>query len=378
MFAQVTNPPIDPLRENHVMSLATCVGREQNVFNETLGHADRVLFSSPVLLYSDYQQLLALQEQNYKHVIFDLNYDADLGLKNAVDRLCKAAVAVAEQDNAVLMILSDRNISDTTLTIPAPMAVGAVQQVLVENKLRCDTNIIVETASVRDPHHFAVLLGFGATAIYPYLAYESLAQMVDDGAVQLSSHEMNINYRNGINKGLYKILSKMGIATIASYRCSMLFEAVGIGDEIINTCFKGVYSRIGGAGFQEIENDQVIATQQAWGKQHKPINHGGLIKYVHGGEYHAYNPDVVRSLQACTRSGKEMDYQEYAALVNSRPISSLRDLLVLKKTGQKTTALEVEPEENFYKRFDSAAMSIGALSQEAHEALAVAMNRLGG
>lgn len=378
MFAQVTNPPIDPLREHHVMSLATCVGREQNVFNETLGHASRILFSSPVLVYSDFQQLLALQKQNYKHVVFDLNYAPSLGLKAAIEQLCAAVIAVAQQDHAVLMILSDRNISAETLTIPAPMAVGAVQNVLVDNKLRCDTNIIVETASARDPHHFAVLLGFGATAIYPYLAYESLAQMIDDGALDLNVHQAMSNYRQGINKGLYKILSKMGISTIASYRCSMLFDAVGLHEDVVELCFKGVYSRISGASFEDFQQEHLRCSQETWSRQHKPIPHGGFIKYVHGGEYHAYNPDVVQSLQYATRSGEYSDYQKYASLVNNRTVTTLRDLLHLKKGKVSIDLAEVEPESNFYKRFDSAAMSIGALSQEAHEALAIAMNRLGG
>ena len=378
MFAQVTNPPIDPLRENHVMSLATCVGREQNVFNETSGHADRVLFSSPILLYSDFKQLLALEEKDYKHVLFDLNYDPKLGLKAAVDRLCEAVVEVARKDDAVLIVLSDRNISPTSLMIPAPLAVGAVQQVLVDNHLRCDTNIIVETASARDPHHFAVLLGFGATAIYPYLAYESLAQMVDDGAVELPFQQLCVNYRNGINKGLYKILSKMGISTIASYRCSMLFEVVGLSENVVNHCFRGVASRIGGADFDDIEQELQQTAKEAWGKQYKPLVHGGFIKYVHGGEYHAFNPDVVRSLQSYSRSGSEADYADYAALINERPVSSLRDLFKIKKAVKPLDISEVEDPANFYKRFDSAAMSIGALSQEAHESLAIAMNRLGG
>ncbi len=377
-FAQVTNPPIDPLRENHVMSLATSIGREQNVFNETLGHAERVMFASPVLLYSDFQQLLALQEKDYKHVFFDLNYDPELGLREAVERLCAAVVAVGKKDNAVLMVLSDRNISSSTLTIPAAMAVGAVQQVLVRNHLRCDTNIIVETASTRDPHHFAVLLGFGATAVYPYLVYESLAQMVDHRATNLSLQQLCINYRKGINKGLYKILSKMGISTIASYRYSMLFEAVGLSDEIVELCFKGVASRIGGADFLDIEQDLKANAGFAWEKQYKPLLHGGFIKYVYGGEYHAFNPEVVRSLQAYARSGDEKDYRQYSELVNKGSVARLRDLFQLKYPEKPLSLDEVEAEKNFYGRFDSAAMSIGALSTEAHESLAIAMNRLGG
>ncbi|MGL5304550.1 MAG: glutamate synthase large subunit, partial [Aeromonas sp.] len=224
MFAQVTNPPIDPLRENHVMSLATCIGREQNVFNETFGHAHRVLFQSPILLYSDFHQLLALEGEYYRHQVISLNFKPEEGLEAAINRICDEANTAAKS-GTVLLVLSDRDISADTLPIPAAMAVGAVQRTLVDNNLRCDANILVETASCRDPHHFSVLLGFGATAIYPYLAYETLAKQVEEGVLTLSLRQAMVNYRNGINKGLYKVMSKMGISTVASYRCSQLFEA---------------------------------------------------------------------------------------------------------------------------------------------------------
>ncbi|MDO2946800.1 glutamate synthase large subunit [Aeromonas simiae] len=376
MFAQVTNPPIDPLRENHVMSLATCIGREQNVFNETFGHAHRVLFQSPVLLYSDVNQLKALESEHYRHQVISLNYRPEEGLEAAIVRVTEEAKAAASS-GVVLIVLSDRDISPDTLPIPAAMAVGAVQRTLVDNNLRCDANILVETASCRDPHHFAVLLGFGATAIYPYLAYETLAKQVEEGVLKMSLRDAMLNFRNGINKGLYKVMSKMGISTVASYRCSQLFEAVGLSKSIVDLCFRGVSSRIAGADFADIQQDLHNLSQRAW-IERKPLNQGGLLKFVHGGEYHTYNPDVVRTLQEAVRSGNYADYKEYAKLVNERPVATLRDLMVL-KTGQTPLPVEqVEPAQDLFKRFDSAAMSIGALGPEAHEALAVAMNRLGG
>lgn len=377
MFAQVTNPPIDPLREKHVMSLATCVGQEQNVFDEVQGHAYRVIFQSPVLVYSDLQQLLQLNQAHYKHVFLDLNYPQEIGLKSAILNLCRQAHKETEK-GAVLLILSDRNISPETLPIPAAMAVGALQRTLVENNLRCDANIIVETATVKDSHHFAVLLGLGATAVYPYLVYESLAQQVDGGTLNVSLKQATTNYRKGIDKGLLKILSKMGISTIASYRCSQLFEAVGLAAEITELCFNGVVSRIKGAGFTDFQQDQEKLAHYSWKRLHKPLDRGGLFKYIHGGEYHAYNPDVVESLKKSVRTGIFADYQVYSSHVNNRPIACLRDLLQLKKDTKPISLDEVEAADNFYRRFDSAAMSIGALSQEAHEALAIGMNRLGG
>ncbi|PKH09601.1 glutamate synthase large subunit [Moritella sp. Urea-trap-13] len=376
-FAQVTNPPIDPLRENHVMSLATCIGREHNVFNETHGHAHRVLFDSPVLLYSDFKQVTDLSNEYYRTATINLCFDGQAEtLGRAVARITAEAVEQAGS-GAVLLVLTDRTLAKDNLPIPAAMAVGAVQTALVNANLRCDTNIVVETASARDPHHFAVLIGFGATAIYPYLAYESLRKQVEIGTIKQDITKTLLNYRNGINKGLYKIMSKMGISTIASYRCSQLFEAVGLADEVIELCFKGTSSRIKGADFSDFQIDQQKLSKLAWTTR-KPTAQGGLLKYVHGGEYHAYNPDVVSTLQKAVQSGEYADYQQYSKEVNERPVSSLRDMLQLKKSETPIALDAVEHEDNLFKRFDTAAMSIGALSPEAHESLAIAMNTLGG
>ncbi|CDT46541.1 Glutamate synthase (NADPH) large chain [Vibrio coralliirubri] len=376
-FAQVTNPPIDPLREKHVMSLATSIGKEMNVFCETDGHAYRVTFNSPVLLYSDMQQLLQLNQKHYGHAILSLHYDpAQQDLEQAINDLCDRAVQEV-RDGAVLIVLSDKGLEKGKLPVPAAMAVGAVQTRLADNNLRCDANIVVETATARDPHQFAVLLGFGATAVYPYLAYEALGKMLDDGSLDKDYRAAMQNYQNGINKGLYKIMSKMGISTIASYRCSQLFEAVGLHSDIVELCFRGVTTRIQGASFSDFQQDIYNLSRKAWTKR-KPIEHGGLLKYVHGGEYHAYNPDVVGTLQTAVKTGETSDYLSFAKQVNARPAAMLRDLMSLKKANQPLPLEQVEPNSDLFKRFDSAAMSIGALSPEAHEALAMAMNRLGG
>ncbi|MGR5251218.1 glutamate synthase large subunit [Vibrio astriarenae] len=376
-FAQVTNPPIDPLREKHVMSLATSIGQEMNVFCETDGHAHRVTFSSPVLLYSDMQQLLELGDEHYRNTILDINYDPDAHtLEQAIVSLCDKAEQVV-RTGTVLIVLSDRALVKGKLPIPAAMAVGAVQRRLTDTNLRCDANIVVESATARDPHQFAVLLGFGATAIYPYLAYETLGRAIDTGALDKSYREVMSNYQNGINKGLYKIMSKMGISTVASYRCSQLFEAVGLHQSVVDLCFKGVTTRIQGADFADFQQDLANLSRKAWAKR-KSIDHGGLLKYVHGGEYHAYNPDVVGTLQTAVKSGDSNDYQSFASQVNQRPAATLRDLLCLKSASTPLPLESIEPTSELFKRFDSAAMSIGALSPEAHEALAMAMNRLGG
>ncbi|MEZ9068387.1 glutamate synthase large subunit [Vibrio atlanticus] len=376
-FAQVTNPPIDPLREKHVMSLATSIGQEMNVFCETDGHAYRVTFDSPVLLYSDMQQLLQLNQKHYGHTILSMHYDpAEKELEQAINDLCDRAVQDV-RDGAVLVVLSDKGLEKGKLPVPAAMAVGAVQTRLADNNLRCDANIVVETATARDPHQFAVLLGFGATAVYPYLAYEALGKMLDEGSLDKDYRTALQNYQNGINKGLYKIMSKMGISTIASYRCSQLFEAVGLHTDVVDLCFRGVTTRIQGSSFSDFQQDIYNLSRKAWTKR-KPLEHGGLLKYVHGGEYHAYNPDVVSTLQTAVKTGETSDYQSFAKQVNARPAAMLRDLMSLKKADQPLPLEQVEPSSDLFKRFDSAAMSIGALSPEAHEALAMAMNRLGG
>ena len=374
-FAQVTNPPIDPLREAIVMSLETCVGAEKNIFEETADHAHRVILSSPVLSKQKFERLIHLDESAFKSSVISLNYDAEkLSLEAAIKAIC-ADVEAQVVNGTVVIVLSDRNLEQGKLLIPAAMATGAIHHYLIAKGLRCDCNIIVETGSARDSHQMAVLLGFGATAIYPYLSYAVLYDLIANGELLGEPQSAYEKYRKGINKGLLKILSKMGISTVASYRGAQLFEAVGLNSEVADLCFKGVQCRIQGADFTDIQIDQASLSQKAWSKR-KPIQQGGLLKYVHGGEYHAYNPDVVQALQKAVQSGHYADFKAYANLVNTRPVSSLRDLLAIKSTDSIDIS-EVQSVESIVKQFDSAGMSLGALSPEAHEALATAMNRLG-
>ena len=374
-FAQVTNPPIDPLRESIVMSLETCLGAERNIFDETVDHAKRAILTSPVISPAKWASILELQDEAFSHQRIDLNYDEALGLKAAIENIADQAEE-AVRAGKVLLVLSDRNIAPGKLPVHAALATGAVHHRLVEKGLRCDCNILVETATARDPHHYAVLLGFGASAVYPYLAYEVLEDLVRSGEVLGDSHEIFKYYRKGIAKGLMKILSKMGISTVASYRGAQLFEAVGLSKDVTELCFRGVASRIQGARFEDLEAEQKLLAGEAWAAR-KPIQQGGLLKFVHGGEYHAYNPDVVNTLQAAVQQDSYEKYQEYAELVNSRPVSSLRDMFKVKLADAPLSLDDIEPLEAIFKRFDSAGISLGALSPEAHEAIAEAMNRLG-
>jgi glutamate synthase (NADPH/NADH) large chain len=376
-FAQVTNPPIDPLREQIVMSLECSLGAENSMFEETPERAARLLVDSPVLSETKFRKLLSLNDQGYPHAVIDLNYDPALGLEDAVRGVCDQAVAAA-RDGKVILVLSDRAIVKGKLPVHALLAVGAVHHRLTLEGLRADCNIVAETATARDSHQFACLLGYGASVIYPYLAYASLYDMAERGEIKGKELPYLAQaYRKGINKGLYKIISKMGISTIASYRGAQLFETVGLHDEVVELCFEGTVNRIQGARFADLQAEQAALAAVAWNPR-KQLDQGGLLKYVHNGEYHAYNPDIINTLHAAVQSGDYGKYKEFAELVNHRPVAMFRDLLKFRGDIKPIDISEVESAEAILKRFDSAGMSLGALSPEAHEALATAMNRLGG
>jgi glutamate synthase (NADPH/NADH) large chain len=373
-FAQVTNPPIDSLRERVVMSLQTNIGPEGNLFDIGPEHAKQIIMNSPVLSQRKLRQLLSPDMFADSHKFIDLNVSKDLSLTNALDCICEQAEQ-AVNDGKLLLMLSDRYLKEGLVPVHALLATGAVHHHLVRQKLRCAVNIIVETGVVRDSHHFAVLIGYGATAIYPYLAYQALYDFGRKGEVE-KGLQLGRTYRRGIRKGLLKIISKMGISSISSYRGAQLFEIVGLHDDIVDRCFSGTASRIQGAKFEDLQEDQLLLAKAAWDPR-QPVQQGGLFRYVHDGEYHCYNPDVIATLQAAVRSGDYAKYEEYSNLVNTRPISTLRDLMKVTPAEQPIPVADVESIADIVKRFDSAGMSLGALSPEAHEALAIAMNRLG-
>jgi len=375
-FAQVTNPPIDPLRESIVMSLQTQIGPECNIFMPAPEHAQQVVLGSPILSQRKLRQILAIEAVT--HEFIDLQYEPAEGLRHAILRMCVQAESAVREGKLVLL-LSDRYLVEGRVPAHALLVTGAVHQHLVKTGLRCKCNLLVETGTAREPHHFACLIGYGATAVYPYMAYQVLFEMMRAGSVKLdfaARLELGRSYRAGLRKGLFKIMSKMGIANISSYRSSQLFEIVGLADEVVELCFTGTVSRVQGADFSDLEADLAALAAAAWDPR-TGIAQGGLLKYVHGGEYHMYNPDVVTALQAAVMSGDTAHYREFARLVNERPPSTFRDLLALKAQTEPIALSEVEPAAAILARFDSAGMSLGALSPEAHEALAIAMNRLG-
>jgi glutamate synthase (NADPH/NADH) large chain len=380
-FAQVTNPPIDPLREDCVMSLVTPIGREGNPFELSPESAHQVVLNSPILSQRKLRQILGMEEFRQARATLKLFYDpASEDMRAAVLRLADEAEA-AVRNGAVILLLSDFDPPEGRHFVHPLLATGAIHGRLVRTGIRCDCNLIVETGTARDPHHMACLIGYGATAVYPYLAYQTL---FDLGRAEIlkakrgnEPAQLGRSYRRGIKKGLLKILSKMGISTIGSYRGAQLFEIIGLDRDIVELCFEGTPCRVGGAGWAALQAEAEEQSRESHDAA-APLLPGGLLKYIHGGEYHAYNPDVIGSLQRAVRSGDYADYAVFAEHVNRRPVTTLRDLLALDATRTPVPIDEVEPAEALLPRFDSAGMSLGALSPEAHEALAIAMNRLGG
>jgi glutamate synthase (NADPH/NADH) large chain len=329
-FAQVTNPPIDSLRERIVMSLQTNIGRESSLHDIGPQHAEQICINSPVLSQRKLRQLLGEDMHGDNYEFIDLNVDESRSLSVALEQICDQAVK-AVGDGKLILVLSDRYLEQGKLPVHALLATGAVHHRLVREGLRCDANIIVETGVARDPHHFACLIGYGATAVYPYLVYQSLHDIAQRGNLD-KQKELGRSYRRGVRKGLFKIMSKMGISSISSYRGAQLFEIVGLNSEIVDRCFVGTTSRIQGTNFDDLHGDQKQLAAAAW-KPQLPIEQGGLLKYVHGGEYHCYNPDVVSTLQAAVRTGNFDQYKDYAELVNNRPAATLRDLLARTPAG---------------------------------------------
>ena len=371
-FAQVTNPPIDSLREASVMSLETCYGPELNIFDETPEHAKRLVTTSPVLSHKKLQSIIA--NPYFKCEEIKLEYKKQINLKIALETLQKKVIQSAKNGNTIIHLkesLPNKNL----LPINALLAVGCVHQQLVKLGLRSKVNLVITSSSARDTHQIACLIGFGATAVYPSLAYQTILDLTERNELKGDAHENCARYRKGINKGLLKIISKMGISTISSYRGSQLFEIVGLNNEIVDLCFTNSVSRIQGKNFNDLDEDIRVLNDYARSNL-TDMSVGGLLKYVHGGEYHTYNPEIVKKLQEAVSTGSNDSYKEYKSLVDNRPPAMLRDLLKLKHSKKKI-AKEPEKLEKIIKRFDSAGMSLGSLSPKAHETLAEAMNTLG-
>lgn len=381
-FAQVTNPPIDPIREELVMTLSGYLGSlQQNLLDESPDHVKMVRFRNPVISNTYFQIVKNLRYKGFSAAILKMHFEAGkgaAGLRYAIDQLClDAEKAVDEGKNYI--ILSDRGIDENTAPVPSLMAVSAVHHHLIKKRKRMQIDIVVESAEPREVMHFALLFGYGASIINPYMVFAIIDRMVKEKTIQLDYQKAEENYINSIQKGILKIMSKMGISTLRSYRSSQIFEAVGIHPAVINSYFEGTASRISGIGLNEIAEEVLVPHRHAFAEeQREDILTEGVYSYRRNGEMHAWNPEIIAHLQWSTGTGDRSIFRTYTEKADSdtaRPLF-IRGLVKIRKN--QIPLGEVEPAENIMRRFVTGAMSYGSISREAHECLAIAMNRIGG
>lgn len=383
LFAQVSNPPIDPIRERLVMSLFTRIGEGHNILEETPQHTKQIHISQPVLLNEDLEKITRMEHLGYRSKRLFGHFVADHQpgrLLEALDKLCKEAEEAILLEGKNVLIISDRNSSKDQAPIPSLLAIGAVHQHLVRKKIRTRAGLVLESADIREVHHFATAIGYGVSAINPYLALESLLEMFQKGMLPKVKDEKSLfaNYQDAIGKGLLKVLSKMGISTLQSYQGAQIFEAIGLGPEVIDRCFKGTISRISGVSFDELAEEVLARHRAAYETSTPVLETGGVYQWKRRGEKHMFNPETIHLLQKSTRLGDYGLYKKFAAKINEQTTDALtlRGLFEFKK--QISVPIdEVEPAENILKRFSTGAMSFGSISHEAHTTLAIAMNRIG-
>jgi glutamate synthase domain-containing protein 2/glutamate synthase domain-containing protein 1/glutamate synthase domain-containing protein 3 len=384
LFAQVTNPPIDPIREELVMSYQVMTGPEGNILDETPGQARRLHIKEPVLSNESLEKIRSISEKGMKTKTISLLFDmhAKNGFMSALDRICDESVKAIEE-GYTFIILSDRGVNKEKAALPALVAVGAVHQHLIRKALRTRIGIVLESAEPREVHHFCVLFGFGVDAINPYLIYDVLRFMIDEGSLNIEWKKAQFNYIDAINHGIYKVMSKMGISTLQSYKGAQIFEALGVHSEVVDRCFTHTATRIGGVKFVNIQKNIIDLHDQGFPKNPglwtEFLPAGGLYQWRKDGEFHLWNPVSIALLQDAVRSGDQAKYREFAARINdqSGQPTTLRSLLKF-KPGKKISLDEVEPKEEIFKRFVTGAMSFGSISRGAHETMAIAMNRIGG
>ena len=379
-FAQVTNPPIDPIREELVMSLSSYIGViDKNLLVQSPELCKMVNIKSPVITNTDVDILRNLRYKGFRTITLSMTFDIATGaegLEKSLERLCaEAENAVKEDFNYI--ILSDKGADETQEPIPSLLAVSAVHNHLISKRLRVQTAIVVETGEAREIMHFALLLGYGASAVNPYMAFAVIDRLVKDREIQLDYNTAEKNYLKAVNKGLLKVISKMGISTMGSYRGAQLFEAVGVSQNLVDRYFCGTTSKIGGVTLEEIYRDIVKFHTDAYIDRKQYLDHNGIYSFRKNGEFHAWNPETISTLQLATRLGSYKKFKEFTAMVDgkSQPVF-LRDRLDFKRNPIDISL--VEPIESITHRFVTGAMSFGSISKEAHEAMAVAMNTLGG
>ena len=386
LFAQVSNPPLDAIREELVTSLEAPVGCEQELFKETEIHCQQLKLSSPVLSNQELKQIKNLDKPGLKTATISCLYsinNIDETLEEAIDIICEK-VSIAINKGNTLIVLSDRGVSNNMAAIPSLLILAAVHHDLIRRGLRSKAGLIVESGEPREVMHFALLLGYGAAAINPYLAHATLDSMLNKNEITVKDLDYAVqNYKKAIHKGLLKIASKMGISTIQSYRGAQIFECIGFNDQLIEKYFCWTPSRIGGIGIEELEQDMIERHSKGFSEDRTPtlldLDSGGQYQWRRDGEYHMYNPFAIAKLQESARIGSYSVYKEFAELIDKQDhqLSTLRGLLEFKEISTPLDISEVESADNIVKRFATGAISLGAISPEAHETLAIAMNKIG-
>ncbi|MEZ4552367.1 MAG: glutamate synthase large subunit [Dehalococcoidia bacterium] len=388
LFAQVTNPPLDAIREELVTSVDTVIGPEGNLLDRGLSDIHLVKLESPFLDNDELARIKMLADDpRFRTAALSTLFpvaDGTAGLEQALEALFETADAAIDQGTRIL-VLSDRGVDAGHAAIPALLAVAGLHNHLVRQKTRTQVGLILETGEPREVHHFALLVGYGAGAVNPYLALDSLSRLQEDGSVDpaLDAHEAHKHYLKALKKGVVKVMSKMGISTVQSYRGAQIFEAIGLSQEFVDRYFTKTVSRIEGVGLNEIAEETLTHHEHAFPRRDGGLHEldwGGQYQWRRDGEFHLFNPDTVFRLQHATRTARDDIYREYSELVNeqSRNLATLRGLFELRPVGPPVPIEEVEPAERLFKRFKTGAMSFGSISAEAHETLAIAMNRIGG
>jgi glutamate synthase (NADPH/NADH) large chain len=386
LFAQVTNPPVDPIREEMVMSAETTIGSEQNLFEETPLHCRQLRLKQPILANQQLEKIRRLARPGLRSITLNMLFrvaDGEPGLRAALEELCRKASEALERGYTIL-ILSDRGVNHEWAPIPSLLATAAVHHHLIREGTRTRCGLVVESGEPREVMHFCLLIGYGAGAINPYLAYATLAGMIDDGRLKdIDEQEAVEHFIKALGKSLIKVASKMGISTLQSYRGAQIFEAIGLNRELVDRYFTWTASRVGGVGLAEIAREAANRHRLAYKADPNldgDLDVGGQYQWRRRGEYHMYNPNTIAKLQHAVRSGNYRLFKEYTRLVDeySRNSATLRSLLKFKPNREPVPLEEVEPASEIVKRFKTGAMSFGSISKEAHENLAIAMNRLGG
>ena len=382
LFAQVTNPPIDSIREKVVTSTTVYLGSDGNVLEEKPENCKQLRINNPILTNTDILKIKNMKVDGFKVETIPIIYYKNTSLEKAIDHLYVEADR-AHREGANIIILSDRGVDENHVAIPSLLAVSALQQYLVQTKKRTSMAVILESGEPRDVHHFATLLGFGASAINPYLAQESIQELIDLNMLDKDYYAAVDDYNNAIINGIVKIAAKMGISTIQSYQGAKIFEAIGIDSDVINKYFKGTVSRIEGVSLKDIENDVETLHSKAFDplglSTDTTLDSAGAHKMRSGKEEHLYNPQTIHLLQLATRTGDYNTFKEYTELVNKDTgVKNLRGLMNIKFPKKGINIDEVESVDSIVKRFKTGAMSYGSISKEAHETMAIAMNMLHG